>query len=302
MVKAYIQKIQTKKTAVFNNLFRINLGLTLKTFTIVTATIALYFQDLSIILYDALYSEQNFHLLAVLPLFLFLLYRKRKMVQATAQQKLQYKWSRNLQTVMGALLCIISMFIYWYGSYTFIPIEYHMVTLPFFVAGLTLILFNYNLLRQVIFPIGFLAFLIPPPAEIIYPLGSLLSNISAETSNALANMLGATSSLIHEYGNPIVNIIRPDQTVINFTIDIACSGIYSLIGFALFGTFIAYVFRKSLKSKIAILLTAIPLIIILNIIRITIILLIGYHYGNQLALQVFHAFGATILMLSLIHI
>lgn len=41
------------------------------------------------------------------------------------------------------------MLLYWHGSYTFTPLEYHILTLPIFAAGLTLILFNPQTLRQV---------------------------------------------------------------------------------------------------------------------------------------------------------
>ena len=82
----------------------------------------------------------------------------------------------------------------------------------------------------------------------------------------------------------------------NFSVDVACSGVYSLVGFLIFAVFIAYISRGKLWSKPIILLLGIPLIIVLNIIRITTILAIGNAYGDQLALQVFHALGATVLM------
>jgi exosortase/archaeosortase family protein len=82
----------------------------------------------------------------------------------------------------------------------------------------------------------------------------------------------------------------------NFSIDVACSGVYSLIGFLIFAVFIAYITRGRLWDKGAILVLGIPLIIALNVIRITTILAIGNAYGDELALQVFHALGATVLM------
>ena len=292
MSPTLINNIYNKTKSFLTN----NPGLTIKGLTIFFATTILYFQDLSIILFDAFYSEQNFHLLAILPLFAYLLYRKRNMIQTTTTQNPPNKFSRNTQLLTGILLSTIALLIYWNGSYTFIPIEYHMASLPIFVAGLTLILFNYQVLRQLIFPIAFLTFLMPPPVEILYSVGSALSVISAEASNTLANLLGISSSLVYEYGNPIINIIRPDQTTINFAVDIACSGIYSLIGFAIFATFIAYIVRSGKKSKIIILLLGVPLIILLNTLRITLIFIIGYHFGDQLALYLFHAIGGNILM------
>ena len=51
-----------------------------------------------------------------------------------------------------------------------------------------------------------------------------------------------------------------------------------------------------MRNKFAILALGIPLILVLNIIRITTILAIGYSYGEDLALQIFHTVGATVLM------
>ena len=70
-----------------------------------------------------------------------------------------------------------------------------MLTLPVLVAGLTLILFNGQTLRQLAFPIAFLFFLTPPPTEILYSVGSTLSDLSAHASNALVNAFGMASAI-----------------------------------------------------------------------------------------------------------
>ncbi|MCW4044840.1 MAG: archaeosortase/exosortase family protein, partial [Candidatus Bathyarchaeota archaeon] len=186
--------------------------------------------------------------------------------------------------------------VYWYGSYTFTPLEFHMATLPVLAAGLTLIFFNAQTLKHLAFPIAFLFFLVPPPSEFLYHAGSTLAGISAEAANALVNVFGITSAISFDYGSPIITLTRPDQTAMQFSVDVACSGVYSLIGFTIFAVFIAYITRGRLRNKLAILILGIPLIVALNIIRLTVILAIGYHYGDQLALQVFHAVGATVLM------
>ena len=265
--------------------------------TILVAVVALYLQDLSILFTGALRDEATFHILAIPFLFAYLLFRKRKMVSAAIQQP-QSKGNfflKHFNELIGILLCATAILVYWYGSYTFTPLEYHMLTLPVLVAGLTMILFG-KVLKQLIFPIIFLFFLTPPPTEILYSVGSTLSNLSAEASNALANVFGLGSTLSSNYGSPIIAITRPDHTVMNFSIDVACSGIYSLIGFIIFAIFIAYITQGKIRNKFVILVMGIPLIIALNIIRITTIITIGYYYGDQLALQVFHTLGATVLM------
>jgi len=274
------------------------LAISLKTATILVATITIFYQDLAIIVNNALQSESMSHILVIPFLFAYLLFRKRKIVRAVIpfQRSNQQKETKNLSTLSGIVLCVTAIILYWHGSYTFTPLEYHILTLPIFVAGLTLILFNLQTLRQLAFPIIFLIFLTPPPSEILYGLGSTLSVISSEASNTIVNALGITSTISSEYGNPTIIITRPDNTPLAFTVDIACSGIYSLIGFLIFAAFIAYITRDKTWKKAAIFLIGLPLIYILNIIRITIILLIGYHYGEQLALQTFHLLGGWVLI------
>jgi len=278
-------------------------ALVLKIAVIFIATIAFFRLDLTILFNDALNSETVSYMLAVPFLLTYLIYRKRKMLRAVASIKngSQSSKMRHMTFIFGALLFVTAILVYWYGSYTFTPMEYHMFTLPIFVASLTLIFLNLQTLRQLIFPIAFLIFLMPPPSEILYNLGTTLSTISANAANAILQSIGVTSTITGEngeYGNPTILLTRPDDTTITFTVDIACSGIYSLIAFLLFATFIAYTIRDRAWKKIALIAIGIPLIYSLNIIRIAIILLIGYYYSHELALQLFHLLGGWILIFS----
>jgi len=276
------------------------IAVAIKFSVIAAVVIAFYFQDLTLIFRNALSDEATYHILAIPFLFGYLLYRKRKMAGAALTQNnknaTSSSFTKNFNSIVGVLLCATAILAYWFGSYTFTPIEYHMLTLPVLASGLILILFNGQTLKQLIFPIAFLFFLTPPPTEILYSVGSTLSDLSAHASNGLANVFGIASTITAQYGSPIITITRADQTIMNFSVDVACSGVYSLVGFLIFAVFIAYISRGKLWSKPIILLLGIPLIIVLNIIRITTILAIGNAYGDQLALQVFHALGATVLM------
>jgi exosortase len=294
-----LQKLKTLLAVDSGWLHAINVSMALKTTALLAALAAFYFQDLSIIFNDALHDEATSHVLAIPLLLAYIAYRKRKMLIATIayQPSDQSKNTKQLSMLCGVLLCATAVILYWYGSYSFTPLEYHVLTLPIFAAGLTLVLFNPQTLRQAAFPIGFLVFLMPPPSEILYGLGSTLSVVSSEASSALVNLLGVPATLSSEYGNPTIVIARPDQTTIGFTVDIACSGIYSLIGFFIFAAFIAYITRDRIWKKTVMFLLGLPIIYLLNILRITIILLLGYQFGEELALQTFHLLGGWALIL-----
>jgi len=269
----------------------------------VTATVgvvaAIFSQDLLIIFSDAIQGETTSYLLAIPFIFVYLIYRKRKMLRAVIPLESNRPTSiKRYPLIAGILLSTTAMLLYWYGSYTFTPLEYHIIALPIFTAGLTLIIFNPQTLRQLAFPILFLFFLAPPPSEILYNLGAVFSATSAEASNTLITVLGISSRLtIDDYGNPAIIITRPDGTVLPaFSVDITCSGIYSLIGFLVFAVLIAYIIRDKLWKKIAIIIIGFPLIYFLNIVRITLILLIGYFFNSELAIQIFHTAGGWILI------
>ena len=275
-----------------------HMTLAVKIATVVTATITLFSQDLTIIFSDALQSETTSHLLAIPFIFAYLIYRKRRMLRAVVSLNTQNrpKQTKYLPTIAGILLSTMAILLYWYGSYTFTPLEYHILAMPIFAAGLTLIMFNYQTLRQLAFPIAFLILLMPPPSVILYGLGATLSVISAEVSNTIINALGIHSTLSSEYGNPAIQIQRADGTTIPFVVNIACSGVYSLIGFLIFAVFIAYIIRDKPWKKATIFPIGLLLIYLLNIARITVILLIGYRYGEETALQIFHLLGGWVLI------
>jgi len=266
--------------------------------TIVTlATVTVFFQDLAMIFNDALQNETTSYILAIPFLLTYLIYRKRKMIKAAIPIHSSKLFKKvPLDEIIGAFLFLASFLLYWYGSYTFTPLEYHIFALPIFASACILILFNMQTLKQLLFPIAFLFLLVPPPEEILYNLGALLSTISSELAYNLLKIFGFPVTLGAEYGNPVIFMTQQNGTTISLAVDIACSGIYSLIGFLIFALFIAYIIRDKTWKKAVILLLGFPLIYVLNLLRITTIGIIGYYYGKDIALSMFHLLGGWILV------
>lgn len=274
------------------------LALAFKALAVGVAVFAFYYQDFRLIFADALQSEATNYVLVIPFIFAYFLFRKRKMLRtaASAEPSTQSCGMRGFSEVAGLLLLTASVVLYWYGSYTFTPLEYHVLTLPLFTAGLVLALFNVQTLREMVFPIVFLVLLIPPPSTILYGTGSALSVMAAEVSNALVAALGIPSRISSQSGNPTIIITRPDATTMGFTLDVACSGVYLLIGFVVFAFLTAYIIRDKTWKKASIFLLGLPLMYLLNIARVTFILMIGYRFGETLALQLFHLLGGIALM------
>ncbi len=274
-----------------------NLVLGVKIAVVVVATLAIFYQDLVILANDALQSDFMSYMLAVPFLFAYILYRKRKMLNTVMTKKQdEQKATRYLPTITGVLLSATAILLYWHGSYTFTPLEYHMMTLPIFATGLVLIFFNVQTLRQSIFAIAFLLLLIPPPLEILYSWGSTLSIVSSQVSYSLARLFQIPATLTSESGTPVIQITGAGGAAMSFAVDVACSGIYSLIGFLVFALFTTFIIRDKLWKKLVLFVIGFLFIYLINISRITTILVIGYQFGEETALQLFHLLGGWIMI------
>jgi exosortase/archaeosortase family protein len=276
---------------------RSNLFLGLKVAAVALLTIAFFYQDLAMVANDALQNESMNYMLVVPFLFAYVLYRKRKMLRvAIAVRNDEQETTHYLPGIIGAFLLATAILFYWHGSYTFTPLSLHMMTLPFFVASLILIFFNSETLRHSFFAIAFLFLLAPPPLETLYSWGATLSVVSSQVSYNLVRLLQIPATLTSESGTPVIQITNSSGTPISFVVDIACSGIYSLLGFLVFAVFTAYIMREKLWKKLGLFLIGFVLIYILNIARITTLLVIGFQFGEQIALQLFHLLGGWILI------
>jgi exosortase len=277
---------------------RNTIALTIKVSAILFATLAIFHQDLIILANEAVQSELMTHILAIPFLLIYLLYRKIKTLRATISFETTNptKKPTYIPQLIGALLCLTAFLLYWHGSYTFTPLEYHIFSLPIFITGLILILFNTHTLRALAFPITFLFFLTPPPLEIIYALGTNLSTISSEAAHTILKTIGLPVTLAEQYGTPVITLQNSNSPPLTFAIDIACAGIYSLIGFTIFAVFVTYIAKGKPWKKAITFLIGFPLIYLLNILRITTIVLIGNQYGMQTATQAFHLLGGWTLI------
>ena len=119
-----------------------------------------YWRDFVILVNEALRSVSVGHVVYVPFLMAYVLYLKRHSVKASLSlRRTRELIFVSLDELIGLALCVSALLLYWYGSYTFYPVEYHLVSLPLLVSGVTLILFNRKTLLYLIFPILFLLFL-----------------------------------------------------------------------------------------------------------------------------------------------
>jgi len=258
-----------------------------------------YYNDLQILLNEALNNEAFTHTLLAAFLTFFLLYTKRDMVRAqiALQGSNKKHGIRIIDDLIGAIFFLTSFLVYWYGSRTFYPLEYHILSLPIFVMGVTLIILGLKALLTLLFPVLFLLFLIPPPMEILYSLAGILSNVETQIAYTILKNLNMPVELSTAYGPPTIQLLTSlTGEPAGFTIDLPCSGIYTLIGLLMFSSFLALIAKASIPRKLSIFAISLPVLEALNIIRIVIIISIAYYMGSEIALSIFHTLTGPILI------
>jgi exosortase/archaeosortase family protein len=256
-----------------------------------------YWRDLEILANEAFQAEELSHVLLI-PLFAgILLYWKRDIFKASISLDSMQKKSRNMfiDELIGLSLCLIAFLVYWYGSYTFYPLEYHLLSLPIFVSGIILVLFNLKALKAIIIPVALIIFLVPIPSEITYTLGGNLANFNTQASYTILKCFGVPATLNVTYGSPTIMLTKSPKQPISFTVGLQCSGIYTLTAFFMFAVFLLAVVQTSAIKKVGIFTLGFFIFEALNILRITAIVSAAYIFGEEIAMLIFHSAAGLIL-------
>lgn len=287
-------KAATKAAIASIRIFRKQILAALLVFSIIGVV---YWRDLGILLNEALHNDAASHILMVPFLVGFLIYRKKDLIIASIESKNIGKRKRieHVDEAVGIALCTAAFLLYWAGSYTFYPLEYHLGSLPIFITGLIMVLFGFRTIQKLILPILFLLFLIPLPSEIVYTIGGTLANFNTHASYTLLTFLRLPITLETSYGPPTLAITTSSQPIY-FSVDVPCSGIYSFTAFIMLATFLAYIVTAPAIKKAGIFMLGFVVFLLMNILRITGIVSIGYWFGEEIAMLFFHTVTGWLLI------
>lgn len=265
-----------------------------KAAVIAIAVALIYMQDLAIVFSNALvFSSANItnYILVIPFLIAYVVYRKRRMLIVHAQEYRAKAF--RLDDTIGLTLVFTALMLYIYGSLTLYAMEYHIYSIPVLVAGLTALLFNLKVLRHSVFAIVILAYLQPPPAELLSEIAGDLSWISATLAEAMLKGYGLSVALQVDYGAPALVVSKGDAQT-PFFVGEPSSGLFSTIGLSLFALIAAYIARGALWKRAVMYVIGFPIFFLLNALRISIILFLWYHYGEQVS-ETFHAMSGSIM-------
>lgn len=156
------------------------------------------------------------------------------------------------------------------------------------IMGLVWLLYGWPVFRAILFPLVFLGFMVP--------LGKLLVNQVAQPMQVLgARGAGIGGQIL---GLPVeiegTRLVMPDYV---FEVAIACSGLKSAIAMTALGALLAYLVKGELWKKLLLFVSALPVALVANGIRIWLTLILARSFGSGAAEGFFHEFSGILVFL-----
>lgn len=193
--------------------------------------------------------------------------------------------------IPGCLAFAIGLLVYFVGRALNISILELGSQIPV-LLGVLLILGGWPVVRVAWFPLAYIAFMIPLPGPLVDALTGPLKNwISVIAEN-----------LLYAAGYPIaregVNLTIGQYELL---VADACSGLHSMISLSALGLIFMYMRqRPSLRHNAIMLASILPIAFTANIVRVLVLLLITYHFGDAAGQGFLHgAAGIVLLMVAL---
>lgn len=192
---------------------------------------------------------------------------------------------------MGLVLIILGIAFFIVGN---AGSEYFTVRLSLVVTIFGLVLYNFGLpfIRRTWFAFCFLLFMIPIPYVVYFSLAFPMQLLASKISVVFLGLIGM----------PIVqqgNILHLPGTALE--VAEACSGMRSLVSLLALGAIYAYISQKRPAAMGLLFISAVPIAIISNIIRVIITSLIAYTAQVDITAEPLHSImGASVFLVAFI--
>jgi exosortase D (VPLPA-CTERM-specific) len=227
-------------------------------------------------------------------------------------------WWTNDDYSYGFLIPLISAYLLWdkrlelkglqaKGSWIVLPVLIFFVALsvyailgssgnisrpliPILIILFTAFCFGIEAVKRLIFPLGFLVFMVPLPAILDRSVGVFLNSISSKLGGEVVRMVGIP---VHVSGNVI------DLGVTQLQVVDACSGLRYVFPLVALGMVYAYFFERVAWKRIFCSLATIAIAILTNVLRIGTTGILSNNFGTEVAEGFFHGFsGWTVFMVA----
>lgn len=260
-------------------------GILLEWWPIAIGILLLYlptFYDLWNGLWD---TEEQAHGPIILALVLYLLWQKSDLfIQPLGEQK--------TNPILGAMLLLFGMAMYIIGRSQVVVIFEIGALLPL-LAGIILITRGMSGVRMVWFALMFIIFMLPLPGAVVDaatgPLKKYISIIAENVLYAAGYPIGRTGVTI---------VIGQYQLLVAD----ACSGLHSMFSLSALGVLYLYLMQYTNWMRNALIVAVIlPIAFVANVVRVMILILVTYHFGDEAGQGFIHgSAGMLLFVISLI--
>ncbi len=212
------------------------------------------------------------HGVLIPPVSLYLAYQRFRHDQ-------QLTWTANQGSSLGLVLVAIGLAFY---LWCLDNRAYYLASFAtiLMIGGLVWTFGGANVVRRLIFPIAYLALMVPLPLVDRYTLP--LAMFTGVCSGGLAQILGLDVQIV---GNAVT---LPNADLV---IGAQCSGVNSLIALTALMVLTAYLVKGPLWSRLTLVLLAGPLAILGNILRVTSLLFVARTWGAQAGFVFYHDYS-----------
>jgi exosortase B len=235
-------------------------------------------------LHGGLWNDEAYeHGMIVAAVFWWLTWRKREELLALPQAS---------SPVAGGLAVAFGLFVYFVGRSQNLPLFEVTAHIPI-LAGALLLVWGSAGLRTMWFPLLFLLFMVPLPGFVMVAMTSTLKqyvSVAAET-------------LLYHAGYPIAR----DGVVISIgpyrmLVADACSGLNSIYSLAALGVLYMHLtFKASWLRNAALLLAIVPIAFAANVLRVILLILLTFHFGDEVGQGFLHnASGVMLFVVALL--
>lgn len=188
-------------------------------------------------------------------------------------------------SAQGLVLLGLGLLLYWASARTGVRMIAG-VALPVILAGIVGTVYGSRTLRIAAVPIGLLVFAVPFPEHAVGMVAMPMQQISAVITGKVAPVIGLQ---VVQQG------INLDLHGFNFVVAEECSGMHSLVALLLTGFVLVELSDLERYRKLAAIIVIPPLVLFANVIRLTVVLLLGEYLGPDLALgAMVHGFSDII--------
>jgi exosortase len=203
----------------------------------------------------------------------------------------------RLDLLVGGFLIVAALAFLTIGpahwSKYFWAMRLDLLTLPLFAAGGVVLLFGTRALVPLLFPLAFLFLAWPLPyLALLEHILDVFTQATAAAVEQLNEVAGIATTVPGSEGSRYVVAHGGSQFVVS--VASACSGVNSLVGFAVVGLAALWFIRGTVLRRVAWLVVGGVLVWALNVARILAVLLVARRLGQHAAFDILHPVAGII--------